>query len=150
MVKVFLGNIINGRLKRLQYFGYSLLLGVLVVGFGLIIGLAIGAGEHIVGGNLQQAQALLREWLTLPFLIVFGLASVLCLFGGINIMAKRIRDIGLPGWWTTLIILVLEVSASFAFSEQHSGGLHSIIWIALLLVPTDTLVRRMQQINSRK
>ena len=108
----------------------------------LAIALSIGVGEQIIGGNLQQAQDQLREWLTLPFFIIFGLALILFLFGWINIMAKRIRDIGLPGWWTTLIIFLLGVGASFVFSGQHGGGSHSFIWIVLLFVPTNTIAPR--------
>jgi uncharacterized membrane protein YhaH (DUF805 family) len=148
MFKVLLGDIKNGRLKRLQYLGYTILLGVLMFGFGLAIVLGIGAGEHIIGGNLQQAQDQLREWFTLPFFIIFGPISVLFLFAGINIMAKRIRDIGLPGWWTTLTILVLEIIASLILSEQVGSGFHSLIWIVLLLVPTDTFSQRVQPAKS--
>ncbi len=66
MFKVLFGDITNGRLMRLPYLGYSLLLTLLVIGFGLAIVLAIGVGEHIVGGNLQDAQDKLREWFSLP------------------------------------------------------------------------------------
>ena len=65
MFKVLFGDITNGRLMRLPYLGYSLLLTLLVIGFGLAIVLAIGVGEHIVGGNLQDQDKLL-EWFSLP------------------------------------------------------------------------------------
>jgi len=126
MFKAFFGDITNGRLMHLPYFGYSLLLALLVIGFGLTIILAIGAGEHIIGGNLQQAQDQLREWFTLPFIIIFGLVSALFVFGAINIMAKRIRDIGLPGWWTVLSS-VLEGVMAFTVSEQVGSELHTLI-----------------------
>jgi len=138
MFKTLLGDITNGRLKRLQYLGYSLLLDALMLGFGLAIVLAIGAGEQIIGGNLQLAQDRLREWFTVPFFMVFIPISLLFLFAGLNIMAKRIRDTGLPGWWSILIILVLEFIASFVFSGQYRGGLYPLIWLALLLIPTDS------------
>jgi len=143
LFKAFLGNLKTGRMARLQYLGYSLSLGVLILGVGIAIGISIGVGEQIIGGNLQQAQNQLREWLTLPFFIIFGMISVLFLFGGINIMAKRIRDIGLPGWWTTLIIIVVEIGVSFIFSGQHGSGLYSFVLIVLLLLPTDTIVHRV-------
>lgn len=44
-----------GRLGRLQYLGYSLLLSLLLFGFVLAFVLAIGAGEHIIGGDIPQA-----------------------------------------------------------------------------------------------
>ncbi|MBW2208518.1 MAG: hypothetical protein JRG79_16550, partial [Deltaproteobacteria bacterium] len=65
MIKALFGDVKTGRLMRLQYLGYSLLLSLLMFGFGLAIVLAIGAGEHIIGGDLQQAQDKLREMFTL-------------------------------------------------------------------------------------
>ena len=150
MFKAFFGDITNGRLLRLSYLGYSLLLGLLVIGFGLAIVLAIGAGEHLIGGDLQQAQDKLREWFTLPFFIVFGLVSALFFFAGLNIMSKRIRDTGLPGWWIVLAIIVLEVIASSIISEQAGSSLHMLIWIALLLIPTNALAHYRAQSGNIK
>ena len=98
MIKSLFGDVKTGRLMRLQYLGYSLLLSLLMFGFGLAILLAIGAGEHIIGGDLQQAQDRLREMFSLPLMILFAVVIPLLVFIGVNMMAKRIRDIGLPGW----------------------------------------------------
>jgi len=114
----------------------------LMFGFGLAIVLAIGAGEHIIGGDLQQAQDKLREMFTLPLMIVFAVVIPLFVFIGVNIMAKRIRDIGLPGWWTMLVIIVMEGVASSAVSDGAGSGLHSLVWFALLLIPTDTFKKQ--------
>ena len=141
MFKVLIGDIKDGRLVRLPYLGYSLLLILLSVGFVFAIIIAIGAGEHIIGGDLQQAQDKLRAWFTLPFFIVFGLFFMLILFAGLNIMAKRIRDIGLPGWWSVLAIAVVTGVVSVAISDQASSGLHTLIWLALLLIPTNAFNR---------
>ena len=138
MINVLFGDVKTGRLMRLQYLGYSLLLSFLMLGFGLAIVLAIGAGEHIIGGDLQQAQDKLREMFTLPFMIVFAVVMPLFVFAGFNLLSKRIRDIGLPGWWTLLVIVVLESVASYAVSNEVGSGLHSLVWIVLLLIPTDT------------
>jgi uncharacterized membrane protein YhaH (DUF805 family) len=138
MVNALIGDVKTGRLMRLQYLGYSLLLSLLMFGFGLAIALAIGAGEHIIGGDLQQAQDKLREMFTLPLMIVFAVIMPLFVFIGLNMMAKRIRDIGLPGWWTMLVIIVLGGVVPVAVSSGAGSGFHSLVWIALLLIPTDT------------
>jgi uncharacterized membrane protein YhaH (DUF805 family) len=142
MINALFGDVKTGRLMRLQYLGYSLLLSLLMFGFGLAIVLAIGAGEHIIGGDLQQAQDKLREIFTLPLIIVFAVVIPLFVFIGLNIMAKRIRDIGLPGWWTMLVIIVLEGVASFAVSDGAGSVLHSLVWFTLLLIPTDTFKKQ--------
>lgn len=142
MLDVLIGDIKNGRLLRLQYFGYSLLLILLLSLFVFAAILAIGAGEHILGGDLQQAQAQLQEWFTLPFILVFAVFMAVLSFMSLNIMAKRVRDIGLPGWWIVLILLILESIISYYVSQQASSGLHTVTWLLLLLIPSDLFDNR--------
>ena len=142
MLNNLIGNIKNGRLIRLQYLGYFVLLNFMIFFFAFGTILAIGAGEHIIGGNLQEAQAQLREWFTLPFILVFALFMIVFSFMNLNIMAKRIRDIGLPGWWSILVILILEAIISFVVSQQASSGIHSLVWLLLVLVPSNSLGKK--------
>ena len=138
MIKALLGNVKTGRLMRLQYLGYSLLVYLLMLGFVFVVILAIGAGEHIIGGDLQHAQDKLREMFTLPAMIVFAVIMPLFLFMVANIMAKRIRDIGLPGWWSVLAIIVITGIVSYMVSNEVSNGLSTLIWVVLLLVPSNS------------
>ena len=143
MLNVLIGDIKNGRLLRLQYLGYSLFLILLFSLFVFGTVLAIGAGEHIIlGGDLQQAQAQLQKWFTLPFIVVFAVFMAVLSFMSLNIMAKRIRDMGLPGWWIVLILLILEGVVSYFISQQASSGLHTLTWILLVLIPSDLFDNR--------
>ena len=135
MIKTLFKDVAFGRIARLSYLGHSILLMVLLMAYMLIVVLAIGAGEHIIGGDLQQAQDQLRGMLTLPFLIMTGIVMGLLMFAGLNIMAKRIRDIGLPGWWMVLALIVLGMLLSYFVSQQAGSGLHTLIWILLVLIP---------------
>ena len=141
MIRTLLGDITTGKLMRMQYLGYSLLLYVLMFGFGFAVVLAIGAGEHIIGGDLQQAQGQLREMFTVPAMIVFAVVIPLFMFMGANIMAKRFRDIGLPGWWMVLVVFILSALVSYFVSENASSGFSLLVWIALLLIPGNALTR---------
>ena len=144
MINALIGDVRAGRLKRLQYLGYSLLLSLLVFVFFLAIVLAIGAGEHIIGGDLAQAQNKLREMFTLPLMIVFAVAAPLFMFIGSNIMAKRFRDIGLPGWWMVLAVFVASGIVSYLFSENAGSGLSTLVWVVLVLVPSGALAKGTQ------
>lgn len=135
MFKIYFGETRDGRLARLQYLGYSILLAAFAFGLAFLVILAIGAGEHIIGGNLQQAQDKFREVFSLPFVVLFALFYLVFAFAGANIMAKRIRDIGLPGWWMVLAVMLLTGFTSTVSSEQSGSGLYTLIWIALLLIP---------------
>jgi len=141
MVKALFGEVKIGRLMRLPYLGYSVLLSLLMFGFGFAVVLAIGAGEHIIGGDLQQAQDRLREQLTLPVMLLMAVIMPLFVFIGANIMAKRIRDIGLPGWWMVLAIFVISAVVSYMISDEVSSALNTLIWVVILLVPSNALAK---------
>lgn len=135
MIKTLFKDVAFGRIARLSYLGHSILLFLLLIAYMLIVVLAVGAGEHIIGGDLQQAQDQLRGMMTLPFLIITGIVMGLLIFAGLNIMAKRIRDIGLPGWWIVLALIVLGMLLSYFVSQQAGSGLHTLAWVLLVLIP---------------
>lgn len=91
-----------------------------------------------MGGNLQQAQEKLFASFSIPVFIGLGIVMLLFSFAHMNLYAKRIRDIGLPGWWGVLVIILLSIALSLLVSAQFSNGVGTLIWLALLLIPTDT------------
>ena len=141
MIKALFGEVKTGRLMRLQYLGYSVLLSLLMFGFGLAVVMAIGVGEHIAGGDLQQVQDQLLEQLTLPVMLVMAVVMPLFLFIGVNIMAKRIRDIGLPGWWTVLAIFIVSGIVSYLVSDNAGSIVNTLAWVAVVLVPSNALAK---------
>jgi len=141
MFKTLFGEPATGRLARLPYLGYWILLGLLGVIIAIGIGASIGVAENMVGGDIQQAQAQLRKHLGLPAVILVFAFGVLLLFGNLNLMAKRVRDMGLPGWWVVLGFVVLSAIISAGISERASGGLYFLFWISLLLIPTGMFAR---------
>ena len=103
---------------------------------------AIGAGEHLIGGNLQETQDKLRGWFTMPFMVIFGLFMALIIFGMLNIAAKRIDDIGLPGWLLIAGLVILVIIISYFVSDKASHGLNTLIWLALLFTPSNALLKK--------
>ena len=71
LLTTLFNGIAEGKLTRLPYLGYSILILILPLIFSLLIVSLIGAGENIVGGNLQEAQDQLRNWLSVPFIHIF-------------------------------------------------------------------------------
>jgi uncharacterized membrane protein YhaH (DUF805 family) len=141
MIKALFGEVKTGRLMRLQYLGYSVLLSLLMFGFGIAVVMAIGVGEHIAGGDLQQVQDQLREQLTLPVMLVMAVVMPLFLFIGVNIMAKRIRDIGLPGWWTVLAVFIVSGVVSYLVSDNAGSIVNTLAWVAVVLLPGNALAK---------
>lgn len=141
MIKALFGEVKTGRLMRLQYLGYSVLLSLLMFGFGIAVVMAIGVGEHIAGGDLQQVQDQLLEQLTLPVMLVMAVVMPLFLFIGVNIMAKRIRDIGLPGWWTVLAVFIVSGVVTYLVSDNAGSIVNTLAWVAVVLLPGNALAK---------
>ena len=118
MVKVYFGEWANGRLKRLPYLGYYLLLIVLFVAiiFGGIF--AMGATENIMGGDIAATQAILLERFGFAAIIGFFVFMIVMMIAQINILAKRIRDMGLPPVWTIFGIIMVSLILNILFPAQ--------------------------------
>lgn len=136
MINAFFLDIRNGKLTRLPFFGYSVLLNVLglVFIFGIIA--AIAGTETVMGGDLSEAQAVLRKTFTGPLIIVLIVFFVTAVFATLNMAAKRIRDIGLPGWLTVLALAAILIAFSLLAPGKASQSFGFISWIILLLIPS--------------
>lgn len=144
MLQILFGDIKFGRLTRLPYFIYSLLFNFVVIGIGIGVVLSIGAGEQIISGDIQQAQQKILSMFSGPFLLLFLVVTILLVLSWYNLMAKRIRDIGIPGWWAVLVIVILESIISVNISGKASSGIHTLIWIVLLLIPSNTFEKTIK------
>lgn len=142
MIKILFGEIKTGRLKRFAFLAYSLILQLIVFGTFLAIVVAIGAGEHLIGGDLRQAQEILREWFSAPFFFIFGLFMTLIGFAGLNLTVKRIRDTGLPGWWVLVAIFIVEIIVAIFMTQKTSANLHILLTIILLFIPSNTFIKK--------
>ena len=139
MMSVYFGDFKTGRLKRLQYLGYEILLLALSFGFMIAVVLAIGAGEHIMGGNLQQAQAELAARFGGVAIAVVGLFYFTLFVAKLNIMAKRVRDIGLSGWWVVLTVVLLAGLLGNYHQTQSGSSLMGLVVLLLLFIPSDAI-----------
>ena len=142
MIQTYYGDICNGRLTRLPYLGYLLLINVIALSLLISTGFAIGAGEHLIGGNIQQAQDMLRQWFTIPFFIIFGIGLLLYFFAVANITAKRLRDMSFPAWWLLLVIVALELAVAYFISKQASSAIDALFGAALILIPSLSFIRK--------
>ena len=146
MFKTLWGEVKNGRLQRLPYLGYFVLLNVLlgVLVFGVLMSLDVEEG--MLNGDLEKVQAGFAEHLSMPVVLLGAVVLLLVLFASLNIMAKRLRDTGLPGWWSTLGVVAIGAMLSQIVSEQVGSGFHSLVMIALFLIPTASFNKQQNQL----
>ena len=148
MFKTYFGDITSGRLLRLPFLGYIVLLQVLFIALVMAGAASLGLAENLVGGDLTQAQQMLAEKFGLPAMIIIGIVVAAVIFATLNLEAKRIRDMGLPGWWTLLAVWIISsviiVTVNVAFgsdpviSKSISSAISAIGALALIFIPSDT------------
>lgn len=121
MLKIYFGEWGSGKLQRLPYLGYYILLMVLVM--LIIVGgiFAVGAGESIMGGNIAATEDLLMA--KFGAVALFGIVVImfLAMLGQLNILGKRIRDMGLPALWTILGIIAISLILNVIFPPQEAA-----------------------------
>lgn len=133
MFSILWGNIQHGQLARLPYLGFSLLIGLVLILLGLSV--------MMLGNGIEQAADLesgISLTLSLPeFTLLLVVAAVMG-FAGVNLMAKRLRHIGLPGWPTTLALTLLVAAVGIGWSLFGAIGFQFLIWLTLLCLPKGT------------
>ncbi|MGD8276151.1 MAG: DUF805 domain-containing protein [Thiohalocapsa sp.] len=140
MFKALWGDIQTGRLKRLPFLGWYLVILALAMVLSFALGAVIGAAERMAGGEPIETQVALGESLGPVGLIAVAAVFALLLLGQMNIMAKRLRDMGLPmAWLLVLGWLLLAGLVSSAGGAVLSGLLSVIVLLGLLSVPTGAL-----------
>jgi len=121
MLKIYFGEWGSGKLQRLPYLGYYILLMVLVmlIIFGGIF--AVGAGANIMSGDIAATGDLLMA--KFGAVALFGIVVImfLAMLGQVNILGKRIRDMGLPVLWTILGIIAISMILNVAFPPQEAA-----------------------------
>lgn len=119
MFKIYFSEWGEGKLQRLPYFGYHLLLIFFVVALIFAGIFAVGATENIMGGDLAATQELLTDKFGIIAIFVMVAIFFIALLGQVNILGKRIRDIGLPVLWTILGLVVVSIALNVAFPPQE-------------------------------
>jgi uncharacterized membrane protein YhaH (DUF805 family) len=119
MLKTYFGEWGSGKLQRLPYLGYHILLMVLVVAVIFAGIFAVGATENLMGGDLEATQKLLADKFGIIAIIFIAALMFIAMLGQINILGKRIRDMGLPVLWTILGIIVLSLVLNLLFPPQE-------------------------------
>lgn len=119
MLKIYFGEWGSGKLQRLPYLGYHILLMVLVllIIFGGIF--AVGTTENLMGGDIVQTQKFLMDKLGIVAIIAIVAIMFTAMLGQVNILGKRIRDMGLPVLWTILGIIVVSILLNLIFPPQE-------------------------------
>ncbi|MDA7946854.1 MAG: hypothetical protein MPJ78_05200 [Hyphomicrobiaceae bacterium] len=135
MLRIYFGGLTGDRLGRLGFFAFWLLLAAFFITGGLTIGFSLGIADHLGGGDVQETQSQLRGEFGMPFIVAVWIAGLTFLFAELNISAKRVRHIGLPGWPVTLGVSAVIILAALLVTPRLGHILSLLAWLALTIVP---------------
>lgn len=85
MINTYFGAFATGRLPRLPYLGYNVLIVVLLMAFVMATVLMMGLAENIMGGDLADAQQTIMASLGMPYMIILGLFIFVIVVAGLRV-----------------------------------------------------------------
>ncbi len=141
MLKDYLGHFANGRLGRRRYVGLWLgIIGFLILAMLLVL-VAVGVGVGLAEGELADLPDRVAAELGFPAIAVLIALALVAMVANLNIVAKRARDTGLPGWPVAVVYLLVSGGGSQAGESGSVGGLGLLIMLILAVIPTDQFRR---------
>lgn len=134
LAKIF-GDIKTATLARLPFLGYTLLLNIVLVLIMLGIGVSLGITEQMIDGDIEQTQQILADKFGGVAILGVMLIMSLFVFASVNIIAKRLRDMGLPGWISVLALFILATLLGFFLQPEAIQIFQAAVFLALVLIP---------------
>lgn len=142
ILRTLFGEITTGTIHRVPFF-WSIL-GVIVVALIAIIGIGalFGLDVDMTGLSLAERQAAVVDSLGLIGLGLVVAVGGAMIFAQVNVMAKRLRDMGLPGWMVLAGVVVVTGLVSALISQNIAGLVNLVVWLALLFTPPGIFLKR--------
>lgn len=138
----YFSDLTAGKIKRLRFVGLMLFLVFIFFIVGIAIGAAIGLSENMgIANKLASGDWAAAKKLKLPVIAGFVFAILTFMFASFNIVAKRARDVGLPGWITAIVIIGLTTPSIEVAGQHTAGSIGGLLMIILAFLPTDLLKR---------
>ena len=119
MLKIYFGEWGTGKLQRLSYLGYHILLMVIIVAIIFAGIFTVGATENLMGGDIVETQKILMDKFGIAAMVSIAALMLIALFGQVNILGKRIRDMGLPVLWTILGVIAVSLVLNVVFPPEE-------------------------------
>lgn len=141
ITQVLFGELEQGRLARLPFVLYVSAIHLSLFLFVIAVVMSAGLAEHAARGDIEAAQQALSDWMSIPTLLTTGIFSLAVLFANFNVLAKRIRDIGLPGWSSLLLYVVVRSIAPYVVGDLVGLILDALFMLVLCFASTDRLQR---------
>lgn len=136
------GAVRGGTIHRIHFFWY--IAGLWTVGAAVLmtLSLSIGMQQPMEGLTTEQAQQAARDTLGSIGQVVVIVLGLLFLFAQVNLIAKRIRDTGLPGWLTLVAAVTVTGLCTSLIGPGVGAIVNMVFWITLLFTPPGIFARQ--------
>lgn len=131
----------DGQLGRLSFFLHAMGLLVILGVIATSIVRSVASAAALLGGNRETAQTALHEALDQPLVVLLLIITAVLLIVLANIAAKRLRNLGLPGWIALLCAAVVALVVLRIWAPSAAYSFFMVLWLVLLFMPADTLRR---------
>lgn len=135
MFRTYFGDVSSGRIGRLKYLGHWILLCLAVIIVLVGITASVDFSRQIMEANAAAIQDSLTQRIGMPILWLLMLFALAVLFASLNIMAKRLRDMGVSGWGLVLVIAVISFVLTGYAPVEVASGFSILVFLALVLLP---------------
>ena len=123
MINTIFKNFKGGNIGRRKYLYAFITLFLLTFLFFFLTILGIVGAETFMSGTLQEIQGRVHEALDIPYIIILVLSGIIMLYARLNIVAKRLRNIGFKNNYFWLVAVIFS--------------LVSILSLLILFVPSN-------------
>ena len=136
MLRTVFADVRDGRISRLGFL--AALLALSAVGMAMMLGVFWISGAASVavspGVGTDPAERVV-ETLGRPWLLVLSAIGMTVFFGQANLWAKRFRDLGQPGWWAVMAVIVAGLLLADLAGRAAASAAHLAVLLVLLVVP---------------
>lgn len=140
MFRDYFGALATGRIGRGRFVLLTVALVGLLLAAMIVLVTALGFASDIFSGDLDAASSRLAASVGVPAVVGLVAIGLGVTFANANIVAKRARDMGLPGWPVAVVHLILSGGATQA--GEGTAGLGLVLFVLLALVPSGQFARR--------
>ena len=95
-----------------------------------------------LGGNLAEAQHVIRNAMGSPFVIIAVIFMAGVMFAGLVLITKRIRDMGLPVLISVAALVVSSFLVNWLFGEPANRLFSTAVIICLQFIPGNSFGNR--------
>ena len=135
MITLLFDQVRTGRAGRLAFAkGLVLLVVALAVATVVLQGLFVFA-ESFSNGGTPGAFGLVVQLVGFAIAGVVGALALTLLYAFMNLIAKRLRDIGLPGWKALAVLFMLGAAFSLGTPAGAAFGYIGTVWLLLFFLP---------------